>query len=1007
MAQIYLEKDELSLQFNFALPLGETDNFDRRIRELSLNPTVSRKRIAEKSQLLIMKGHTEGVYELLTEDGIIVFAPDDKTATSLTAITYKPIQPSNINQFIRHGVKVYCPNGIIIRQHPNISEQHEMITYQDAVNYFAENGQTFLTSLDDWLNREIQITAIEERKNRKFNRLLDNTEQIIHIEDTIDRLNTTGLGSIRILQIHTLEQFQRLHKIAYGFTVIPHEGIDLELEKRFSITLEGAPPYEGTITKSEPSGAYHYIEMLFNRVIPIDQLQQFAELRPDYNETQKKVRLAAVEQIRSESALSSYMYDVFGLQQFAPMDDIAQEDIQALLSVANLRANDSQLLAIERGIATNDVLLVQGPPGTGKTTVILAWVKYFVQKGLRVLISSQNNKAVDNVLERLTEDPHIEMIRIGQENKVQSNVSHLLFEKKSKKLQQTIIETYGHITILAKETLAQLQLYAKDFAHFVDKAEMYELKASILQKGNIRAFKLMRSVIEQQKLLNKQETHQQTLVAKEALAIQSMKKHQKLPTAAKIIRLPQFMRLKLKQKMIQQQLQRFNHNIHDLQTLLNTSKTDVIQFRDQILNPTEKLVYRAVKEWESAFEKIRYFETLHLTGKPLVYKMDHITKETYIADIKQQFNMIQKMLEDLTKIEIALNDWQQILAEKMNYALAKVIIEGVDVVGATCVGINTQRRFEELDFDVVIIDEAGQIQIHNALVPLSRGKKMIMLGDHKQIPPIVKEEVLAEALNAGVNRELIENSLFEHLFYAFPESHKVLLDTQYRMPAEIADLLSEFFYEGRYKSFEGKMDMPSIFPDLFSKPFVYIDTSESVNRYETSLPVGKENQLEADLIVELVGYALQYIESDDNLTLHDIGIISAYKNQVELIKQKITAKFPHLKSKVNDIVASLDSYQGQERKVIIYSFTRSNQRAPERRRIGFLSELRRLNVALSRCQKQLIVIGDDSFLRHCEHPDEKQFSDFIRLLGDWCDKGKTEKIDIATLRNRFLVGEMS
>ena len=107
--------------------------------------------------------------------------------------------------------------------------------------------------------------------------------------------------------------------------------------------------------------------------------------------------------------------------------------------------------------------------------------------------------------------------------------------------------------------------------------------------------------------------------------------------------------------------------------------------------------------------------------------MTHLTTETYILDIKQPFNLIQKMLQDLTENEIKVNDF----------------IEGVDVVGATCVDINAQRRFEELNFDVVIIDEVGQI--HNALVPLSlsRGKK---IGEHKQIPSIVKEEVLAEAL---------------------------------------------------------------------------------------------------------------------------------------------------------------------------------------------------------------------------------------------------------------------
>ena len=180
------------------------------------------------------------------------------------------------------------------------------------------------------------------------------------------------------------------------------------------------------------------------------------------------------------------------------------------------------------------------------------------------------------------------------------------------------------------------------------------------------------------------------------------------------------------------------------------------------------------------------------------------------------------------------------------------------------------------------------------------------------------------------------------------------------MPSQITNLLAELFYEGRNKSIEGK--------NLFSKPLVYIDTSQTANRYETSLPVGKEKQLK-DQIVELAGYTFQYIETDDYLTLEDIGIISAYKNQGDLIELKITAKYPHLKFKVNDMVASLDTYQNQERK------------APERRRISSLCELRRLNMAMSRYEKQFILIGNDLFLRYCVHSNEKHSSDFIRLIG--------------------------
>ena len=78
-----------------------------------------------------------------------------------------------------------------------------------------------------------------------------------------------------------------------------------------------------------------------------------------------------------------------------------------------------------------------------------------------------------------------------------------------------------------------------------------------------------------------------------------------------------------------------------------------------------------------------------------------------------------------------------------------MLIEKVNVVGATCIGINTKALFKDLDFDIVIVDESGQIQIHNLIVPLSRAQKVILVGDHKQLPPVVSDEVLDEVNERG------------------------------------------------------------------------------------------------------------------------------------------------------------------------------------------------------------------------------------------------------------------
>ena len=109
-------------------------------------------------------------------------------------------------------------------------------------------------------------------------------------------------------------------------------------------------------------------------------------------------------------------------------------------------------------------------------------------------------------------------------------------------------------------------------------------------------------------------------------------------------------------------------------------------------------------------------------------------------------------------------EWNEHVSSQSNYALSDLLMESVDLVGGTCIGINSQRKFANVNFDVTIIDESGQIQIHNALVPMSRSPKVIMLGDHLQIPPIADEDQIALCEESGVDSSLLSTSLFERLY---------------------------------------------------------------------------------------------------------------------------------------------------------------------------------------------------------------------------------------------------
>jgi superfamily I DNA and/or RNA helicase len=116
----------------------------------------------------------------------------------------------------------------------------------------------------------------------------------------------------------------------------------------------------------------------------------------------------------------------------------------------------------------------------------------------------------------------------------------------------------------------------------------------------------------------------------------------------------------------------------------------------------------------------------------------------------------------------------------------------VDVVGATCNCINTNSAFRDVPFNTVIVDESGQIQLHNLIVPLSRGERAILVGDHKQLPPVVQQEITDELDARGVDAALMKDSWFERLWHATDDGRKVILDTQYRCPAIISDYIRQF-----------------------------------------------------------------------------------------------------------------------------------------------------------------------------------------------------------------------
>ena len=282
------------------------------------------------------------------------------------------------------------------------------------------------------------------------------------------------------------------------------------------------------------------------------------------------------------------------------------------------------------------------------------------------------------------------------------------------------------------------------------------------------------------------------------------------------------------------------------------------------------------------------------------------------------------------------------------------VVSKADVITSTLVGAN-HYTVRNLKFHTVVIDEAGQALEPACWIPVLKAKKLVMAGDHQQLPPTIKSAEAAKGLSV---------TLMEKMAAQFPEA-VVLLDEQYRMHQTIAGFPSKELYEGRLKA------APAVAQHVLftgDQPLSYIDTA-GCGFEEQREGMGIYNPEEANFLLKQVCGLVHHLKSSyRGSPFPTIGIISPYRHQVEVLKEAML-HFPELRETKEAIsLNTIDSFQGQERDAIYISLCRSNADSV----IGFLSEVRRMNVAMTRARKKLVVIGDSATLSQFPF-----YSDFI------------------------------
>ena len=254
-------------------------------------------------------------------------------------------------------------------------------------------------------------------------------------------------------------------------------------------------------------------------------------------------------------------------------------------------------------------------------------------------------------------------------------------------------------------------------------------------------------------------------------------------------------------------------------------------------------------------------------------------------------------------------------------------------------------------FTTLFIDEAAQALEAACWIAIGKADRVILAGDHHQLPPTIK---CIEAEREGVGRTLMQK-----IAHTKPETVS-LLKIQYRMHEDIMRFSSQWFYHNELESAPEVSGRGILRLDT---PIVWFDTSEcdfTENTREETM--SRVNRQEAELLVEQLRSYIQKISKERVLEENiDFGLISPYKAQVQYIRKLIKqdAFFKPLRRLIT--VHTVDGFQGQERDVILISLVRANEDG----KIGFLNDLRRMNVAITRARMKLMILGDASTLtRH-------------------------------------------
>ena len=308
-------------------------------------------------------------------------------------------------------------------------------------------------------------------------------------------------------------------------------------------------------------------------------------------------------------------------------------------------------------------------------------------------------------------------------------------------------------------------------------------------------------------------------------------------------------------------------------------------------------------------------------------------------------------------------------ATELEIRINSALFDEARVVASTLVG-SANRVLEGMKFGTLFIDEAAQALEAACWIPMRRVTRVVFAGDHCQLPPMVKS---IAALKAGLGKSLMER-IVEH-----KPDVVTLLKIQYRMNEKIMKFSSDWFYHGEVESApqtrnRGILDLDE--PIEWRDSKVDDEEGDSGESF-VGESFGRINKAEAQLTLDTLEDYFKKIGKQRILDEHiDVGVISPYRAQVQYLRRLIRKRESFKPYRHSISVNTVDGFQGQERDIILISLVRSNDQG----QIGFLNDLRRMNVAITRARMKLIILGDKATL--CRHPFYRKLNEAIESTNE-------------------------